>query len=280
MPQVGASKLLVVSKTSSKGMSSSTAELKRVAPGYALAARAALNVPMSLMTEAGLSIDVQRKDYSATLKASTSGTLYGAYHQVIGAFPSLGGTRLTAGTEVLVSDLWRSPITSFPNVFPLMQKGPSSSPGLTYAAAVSATSESGKHSAVASVCQIRMGLPKVEAMYTLKASAYTSAVAAFEYNSLTTESKTSLGYRTRFPRTRSTVTASLTSDGGVRGSFERSLLSNVKAALAIDALVVPELSGKPQEIAASLRVSIGPQPKTPLELTPILLRDAPRVWQK
>jgi hypothetical protein len=278
--QAGTSKLLVVSKTSSKGMSSSTAELKRVAPGYALAARTALSIPMTLMTEAGLSLDIQRKDYSATLKAATSGTLYGAYHQIIGSFPGLGGTRLSAGTEVLVSDLWRSPITSFPNVFPLMQKGPSAGPGLTYSAALSAVSESGKHSAVASVCQVRMGLPKVEAMYLLKASAYTSAVAAFEYNALTTESKASMGYRTRFPRTRSTVTASVTSDGGVRGCFERSLLSNVKAALSIDALVVPELSGKPQEIAASVRISIGPQPKTPLELSPVLLRDAPRVWQK
>lgn len=266
--------------TASNGISTASAELKAASPGRSLGLRCVLHVPVTPGTEAGVTADVQRRDYAASLKLATTGAVYGAYHQLVGAFPSLGGLRLSAAAEVMVSDLFRSPLTTHESPFPLKRKGPSAGPGLTYAAALAAESEDRRHLATASWTQVRMGLPKAELVYVHSPSKHTTVVAAAEYNHLTAESKTSVGYRTRFPRSRSSFTASLTSDGGVRGCFERALLSNVRASLSLDSVIFAKPPRAGQEVAASVRLSIGPQPRPPLELTPILLRDGPRVWQK
>ena len=279
--QLNSSRLLVTATTATTGISTTTAELKRQTPSMGFDLRSVLHVPMGSSTQASLAADVRRRDYAVSLKLATTGAVYGAYHQLVGMFPAFDGLRLTAAAEVMVSDLFRSPLTTRDAVFPLRVKGPSADPGLTYAAAIAGTSGDSRHSGVLALQQVRMGLPKVEAQYVHAASKHTTAVAAVEFNALTSESKASVGYRTRFPRTRSVFTASMTSDGGIRACFERALLSNVRGTIALDTTVIPNPPRRPgQEIGASVRLAIGPQPRINLELTPVLLRDAPRVWQK
>lgn len=88
-----------------------------------------------------------------------------------------------------------------------------------------------------------------------------------------------VGVRARFPRTRSVFTASLTSEGGIRGEFERRLLSNVRASLLVDSNMWPA-QGRPTDFEVALRVQIGSHPKPPLNLTPLLMRHGPRALQK
>jgi hypothetical protein len=279
--QLTTSRLLVTATTSTMDTSTASIDYKRSSASSSLETRAVVHVPVSSSSEGGLCMEYARPDYALSGKFSTAGLVYGAYHQLVGTLPLFGGLRVTAGAEVMVSDLFKQLLTTHPSIFPLTQKGPSREPGLSYSAAISSSWAEGLHSAVGAFQQVRMGPPKVEAMYTFKSGKHTDAVAALEYSHLTKESKTSVGFRARFPRTRSTFTASVTSDGGVRACFERALLSNVRGSVQLDSIVFPDPEKRRgQEVAASVRLQIGPQPRLNLELTPLLIRDGPRVWQK
>lgn len=131
-------------------MSTAFADFKH---GESLLARGVLFVNSADAAEAGASMDWLGEDYAITAKAASTGSIYGAYHQRLGAAEPF--SRISAGAEVMVSDLFPN-LFSGPSVFPLAAKGPSSSPGLSYAAAASYTSADGDDQVRHMRAQIRL----------------------------------------------------------------------------------------------------------------------------
>ncbi len=106
---------------------------------------------------------------------------------------------------------------------------------------------------------------------------YSTLVAKYELKPFVGASTTSVGYKVRFPRSRSVVQCAVDSNQVLKGSFERRLLSNAK--LRVNALinktpkVVPGQPPSPGEGShVGITLTIGNMPKEPLWLSPALLR--------
>lgn len=106
---------------------------------------------------------------------------------------------------------------------------------------------------------------------------HSTLVAKYEVKPFDGTSVASLGYKVRFPRSRSVVQAVLDSDQTVKASFERRLLSNVKFNVAAIIHKAPKVTpGQPPAPGPSSNVgmtlTIGNMPREPLWLSPALLR--------